>query len=267
MRKVTNTYHVAGINFYQRNVEELAEDNEEYSYSKKDILDYGLEDEKIYRYEFHPSDVQLEPEPDNEHDKNAVKVIVDGYQIGYIKKGSAVHILKQINAEQIVSIRAEIGGGPWKILEEEDDEKYSMYKEDGFYWASLKITEMVEGEEPPTEQVQPAVSTIFCTHCGCGISSASKFCPKCGKNPRSIPDPWDDAVKYNSNIKESKSWLVTLLLCLFLGWLGAHRFYTRRYVSAVFYVLTCGWWGIGALVDLIVILCHKFTDADGNPLE
>ena len=64
-----------------------------------------------------------------------------------------------------------------------------------------------------------------------------------------------------------KSWMVTLLLCLFLGGLGAHRFYTGKIGTGVAMLLTVGGCGIWALIDLIMILMDKFTDADGQPLQ
>ena len=64
-----------------------------------------------------------------------------------------------------------------------------------------------------------------------------------------------------------KSWMVTLLLCFFLGALGAHRFYTGKIGTGVAMLLTVGGCGIWALIDFIMILMDKFTDADGQPLQ
>lgn len=63
-----------------------------------------------------------------------------------------------------------------------------------------------------------------------------------------------------------KDWLTTLLLCLFLGGLGGHRFYTGHTGIGVAQLFTLGGCGIWALIDLINIATDKFRDANGQPL-
>lgn len=65
---------------------------------------------------------------------------------------------------------------------------------------------------------------------------------------------------------EQKSWMTTLLLCVFVGVLGVHRFYVGKTGSGIAQLLTGGGCGIWCLVDLIMILTGKFTDAQGRPL-
>tara|TARA_B000000565_G_scaffold203682_1_gene157226 strand:+ start:224 stop:400 length:177 start_codon:yes stop_codon:yes gene_type:complete len=57
------------------------------------------------------------------------------------------------------------------------------------------------------------------------------------------------------------------LLILFLGFVGAHRFYVGKAGTAILFILTGGGLGIWYLIDLITIITGSFTDADGNTLQ
>ena len=63
-----------------------------------------------------------------------------------------------------------------------------------------------------------------------------------------------------------KSNTVALLLCIFLGWLGAHRFYVGKIGTGILSLVTLGGLGIWNLIDLIIIIMQKFTDSEGNTL-
>src|SRR5207248_2406448 len=71
---------------------------------------------------------------------------------------------------------------------------------------------------------------------------------------------------YGNVQAQQKDWLTTLLLCLFLGWIGIHRFYTGHTVIGVIQLLTAGGCGIWWLVDLIMILTNSYRDSNGFPL-
>ena len=66
---------------------------------------------------------------------------------------------------------------------------------------------------------------------------------------------------------QGKSWLVTVLLCFFLGPLGVHRFYVGKIGTGIVWLLTGSLLGLGGLVDLFMILLNKFTDKQGRTVK
>ena len=67
--------------------------------------------------------------------------------------------------------------------------------------------------------------------------------------------------------KSEKTRLPALLLCLFLGGLGIHRFYAGKVGTGVIWLLSGGLLGIGWLVDLIMIIVGSFTDKEEKVIE
>lgn len=67
----------------------------------------------------------------------------------------------------------------------------------------------------------------------------------------------DQVVEYGGKEPGQKNKWVALLLCLFLGFLGAHRFYEGKKGTGILYLLTFGVLGFGVLVDFLAILFRK----------
>ena len=76
----------------------------------------------------------------------------------------------------------------------------------------------------------------YCAHCGAQLVDEAVVCPKCGcaVAPTKTVDP-------NAS---PKSRLIALLLCIFVGGLGIHRFYVGKIGTGVLWLLTAGCFGI-----------------------
>ena len=118
-------------------------------------------------------------------------------------------------------------------------------------------------------------AVVFCSACGAQVAAGVDTCPACGApiaaaapSPASAPGPQPAPVQQptivinNSNVntvsgqtgKRCDKW-VSFFLCLFLGVIGAHRFYEGKIGTGIIYLLTFGLAGFGVLIDLIIILC------------
>ena len=118
---------------------------------------------------------------------------------------------------------------------------------------------------PPPEAPQK-----FCKHCGGKIPADAVVCTLCGRQveemgsaatPNIVINNTNENVNTNTqninafmHAREKNKW-VAVLLCFFLGFLGAHKFYEGKAGMGILYVFTMGLFGIGVLIDFIVLLC------------
>ena len=77
----------------------------------------------------------------------------------------------------------------------------------------------------------------------------------------------DKLLNSNSISTSQQDWLVALLLCFFIGVIGAHRFYVGKIGTGLLMVFTLGGLGIWTFVDLILIIVGKFKNKDGEVLS
>lgn len=56
-----------------------------------------------------------------------------------------------------------------------------------------------------------------------------------------------------------------LLITIFLGEFGVHRFMAGKIGTGIIWLLTAGCFGIGYIVDIIQVATGKFTKKDGTP--
>jgi TM2 domain-containing membrane protein YozV len=65
---------------------------------------------------------------------------------------------------------------------------------------------------------------------------------------------------------KKKSKIACLLLCLFIGQLGIHRFYVGKIGTGILFILTIGGLGIWRIVDICRIITGGFKTKDGHQL-
>ena len=110
------------------------------------------------------------------------------------------------------------------------------------------------------------METKFCEFCGNKVAIDAVLCPKCGKQLEELKTETSNSnpqvVINNSNTingaygrKQCDKW-IALLLCIFLGVFGGHKFYEGKAGMGVLYLFTVGLFGIGVIVDFITILCR-----------
>ncbi|HRG46337.1 MAG TPA: TM2 domain-containing protein [Leptospiraceae bacterium] len=123
----------------------------------------------------------------------------------------------------------------------------------------------------------------LCKWCGEELKQPEGTCPKCDieDNGNKALGKGRTEIKANNEMlnifvnrdatapgskKEGYDWLITLLLCFFVGFLGVHRFYTGSMLLGVGQLLTFGGCGLWTMVDFALILMNSYKDGNGRLL-
>lgn len=108
--------------------------------------------------------------------------------------------------------------------------------------------------------------TKFCKECGAKIARKAVICPHCGCQVDGTTSAQPQIVINNSNQNQNQNYVnanvgrkqcnkwVSLMLCLFLGFFGGHKFYEGKAGTGFLYMFTCGLFGLGAIIDFFNIL-------------
>ena len=144
--------------------------------------------------------------------------------------------------------------------------------------AQLEAEGKTTPAETPAQTVAPSVTpeppkaTKFCSHCGGKIDEKAVVCPLCGCQVEQIasagatPNIVINNANNNTNtqtqtqvmggtmFKKPKNKWVALLLCLFLGAFGGHKFYEEKIGMGVLYLFTGGLCFVGVVIDFIALL-------------
>lgn len=124
---VIYSFNVAGVSYRQKDICDLCWENDEWSMSKRELIDMCMVDERIYQYGSDFGRVSLVPDPENEYDENAIKVMRRDILFGYVPKDETASVRRFISEEYTAIASAY--GGPYKIItEDKDDGSYSIEK-------------------------------------------------------------------------------------------------------------------------------------------
>lgn len=132
--------------------------------------------------------------------------------------------------------------------------------------------------QPVMNQPQPVrtYETIYCSTCGQQIAKVALACPFCGapvyqNQPQQQSQQPQQIIINNSNNNanvntirgggfyavpagQPKNKWIALLLLIFLGGFGAHKFYEGKILMGIVYIFTVGFFGIGWIVDFFALL-------------
>lgn len=111
----------------------------------------------------------------------------------------------------------------------------------------------------------------YCKYCGARIPEDAVVCTACGRQveelrqresqqPNIIINNANSNVNQNTNVngraypgRMRNKW-TAFFLCLFLGGIGAHKFYEGKTGMGILYLFTAGLFAIGWIIDLIALL-------------
>ena len=125
---------------------------------------------------------------------------------------------------------------------------------------------------------------MYCSNCGKELADVAVICPACGvptdnyKAQTQAPQYQQPIVINNTNTNTNvnnvnvrggyphKSKSTALLLAIFGGWCGLHRFYVGKVGTGLIWLFTFGFGFFGWGIDVLTILFGSFRDKNGYPL-
>ena len=121
------------------------------------------------------------------------------------------------------------------------------------------------------ENITTTQETKFCKECGQKIAKKAVICPMCGcqvedtQTNTATPQIVINNSNQNQNTNQNANiaapvgvllrnkW-TAFFLCVFLGFLGAHKFYEGKFVAGLAYACTFGLFGFGWFFSALALL-------------
>lgn len=128
---------------------------------------------------------------------------------------------------------------------------------------------------------------MYCVNCGSQIPEETRYCEYCGTEQSVKQKNQEKRETYQTHTTQTKvyvtktapesaysnygnvshkSRLVVIILWFFFGVLGVHYFYAGRIGMGLLWLITGGFFGIGWIIDIIIILTGSFKDSHGRPI-
>ena len=123
-----------------------------------------------------------------------------------------------------------------------------------------------------------------CKNCGAEVGIEYRICPYCNSemeylttNTQPKPIIIQNVINNTSNnnianptpvyvmqkASSNRNKMVTLILCIFLGFVGGHCFYAGNITKGILYLCTGGLFGLGWIYDIIKIVSGTYKDGNG----
>lgn len=109
--------------------------------------------------------------------------------------------------------------------------------------------------------------TKFCKFCGVKIPIQAVICPSCGGQVEElkVATSQQPIIINNTNTNTNTNYVggvggrmrskwTAFFLCLFFGYLGAHKFYEGKVGMGILYLFTLGLCGFGWIIDALILL-------------
>jgi len=115
------------------------------------------------------------------------------------------------------------------------------------------------------------IKTKYCKYCASKIPEDAIICTACGRQVEELRRSKENIVINNTNAnvntninriginKRALNKWVALILCVFLGWMGAHKFYEGKAGMGILYLFTFGLFFVGWGIDFLVLLFQPTT--------